>query len=825
MGSISVGVAALVAINSFRVNVTEAIHDESRALLGADLELRSQQPFTDSVQTLIDSLESTGTGISYVTNFASMALARRTGKTRLVEVRAVTGTFPYYGSIETDPPERWSSLQSARFALVDPAVLVHLEVAVGDTLSIGTGAFVIDGVLSKVPGEFSAFFAAFGGRVYIPATYLDETGLLTTGSRTVYRAFLAFDGEDSLDDFIESHAELLRDQQVRYDTATEREQDFIEAMDLMSRFLGLVGLIALLLGGIGVASAVHVFVKSRLPTIAVLRCLGAPQPTVFSIYLLQAGLLGVLGSAVGVVLGVMVQMSLPRVLRNFLPLEVPVAPEWPILATGLGIGAWVAVVFALLPLLEVRNVSPLQALRREYDTSVRRGKQRLAAYAAIAATIVGLSMWQAPNWATGLAFAVALSGTTLLLWLTAWLVMKGVRRFFPRMAPYVVRQGIANLYRPHNQTVAITLAIGFGVFLIATLYVSQRNLLRQVQLDASPDRPTLMLFDIQRDQKDSVEQIITGSGFPLLGTTAIVPGRISQVNGRSTRQILADTVNPPRTRWPLNREYMNTYRDTLVGSEKLVAGKWWGAEEAEGPSGLPRISLEQDLARQLDVGLGERITWDVQGVEIETVIASLREVDWARFETNFFVVFEPGVLDDAPQTFVAPTRVPDAVDRAELQRDLVLAFPNVSSMDLTAVQEVVEAILGSVAFAIRFMALFSIASGVIVLIGALATSRYHRVRESVLLRTLGARKQLISRILATEYASLGILAGLFGTIFGVVAGWIAVTYMFQLSFSAPLLPLLVLWVGTALVTTAIGLFNSRDVFKKPPLAVIREMSE
>jgi putative ABC transport system permease protein len=279
---------------------------------------------------------------------------------------------------------------------------------------------------------------------------------------------------------------------------------------------------------------------------------------------------------------------------------------------------------------------------------------------------------------------------------------------------------------------------------------------------------------------------------------------------------------------------MNTYRDTLVASEKLVAGSWWGRQETEGTEGaegaertasLPRISLEQDLARQLDVGLGERITWDVQGVEIETVIASLREVDWARFETNFFVVFEPGVLDDAPQTFVALTRVSDAVDRAKLQRDLVLAFPNVSSMDLAAVQEVVETILGSVAFAIRFMALFSIASGVIVLIGALATSRYHRVRESVLLRTLGARKQLISRILATEYASLGILAGLSGTVFGVVAGWIAVTYMFQLSFSFPLLPLFALWLGTALVTTAIGLFNSRDVFKKPPLAVIREMSE
>jgi len=828
MGSISLGVAALVAINSFRANVTDAIHDESRALLGADLELRSLRPFPDTVQQLLDSVQSAGTRISFVTNFASMALASSTGNTRLVEVRAVRGGFPYYGTIETDPPARWRSLHSNRLALVDPAVLIHLDVAVGDTLSIGTGAFVIHGVLSKVPGEFG-IFAAFGGRVYIPAAYLDETGLLTTGSRSVYRAFLAFDDNRAVDDFIEHHEDLFRNQQVRFDTATEREEDLIQAMDLMSRFLGLVGLVALLLGGIGVASAVHVFVKSRLPTIAVLRCIGAPQPTVFSIYLLQAGLLGVLGAAVGVALGVVVQVNLPRVLGNFLPLEVPVSLHWPTLIAGLAIGAWVATIFALLPLLEVRNVSPLQALRREYDTGGRRGKQRFGAIAAIATTMIALSMWQAPNWAIGAAFAAALAGATLALWFIAWSTMKTVRRFFPRRAPYAVRQGIANLHRPHNQTVAVTLAIGFGVFLIATLYVSQSNLLRQIELDASPDRPTLMLFDIQRDQRDSVESIITARGFPLLGTTAIVPTRISHVNGRPVREMLNDSINPPHSRWPLTREYMNTYRDTLVGSEKIVAGSWWVAEGAEGAegaaAGLPRISLERDLAQQLDVELGDHITWDVQGVEIETAIASLRDVDWARFETNFFVVFEPGVLEDAPQTFVAPTRVADAVARAELQRDLVIAFPNVSSMDLAAVQEIVEAILGSVAFAIRFMALFSIASGIVVLLGALATSRYHRVRESVLLRTLGARRRLISRILLTEYSSLGILAGLAGILLGTIAGWIAVTYMFQLTFRLPGMSLVVLWLGTAAVTAAIGLFNSREVFSKPPLAVIREMSD
>ncbi|KPJ90581.1 MAG: hypothetical protein AMS18_10515, partial [Gemmatimonas sp. SG8_17] len=531
MGSISLGVAAVVSINSFRANMTDAIHGESRALLGADLELRSLRPFPNTVQGVIDSIEAQGTPTSYVTTFASMALAKKTGKTRLVDVRAVTGGYPYYGSIETVPPGQWQTIQSSRLALVDPSVLVQLDVAVGDTLSIGTAAFVIHGVLSKVPGEL-AFFAALGGRVYIPGAYLGETGLLETGIRTVHRAFFAFENDETLDELMGQHETLLQDNQVRHDTATEREQDFVQALDLMARFLGLVGLIALLLGGIGVASAVHVFVKHRLPTIAVLRCIGAPQSTVFSIYLLQAGLLGTLGAAVGVALGVVVQLNLPRILQDFLPLDVPVSIEWITLLTGLLIGTWVALIFAVLPLLEVREVAPLRALRREFDDSQRTGVKRYWAHAAILATMISLSLWQAPNWTTGAAFAAALAVTTALLWLIAWVAMRITRRLFPRRAPYAVRQGIANLYRPHNQTVAVTLAVGFGVFLITTLYVSQRNLLSQVELDSSPDRPTLLLFDIQRDQKDSVEQIVSSLGFPLLGTTAVVPARISRVRGR-----------------------------------------------------------------------------------------------------------------------------------------------------------------------------------------------------------------------------------------------------------------------------------------------------
>lgn len=822
MGSISLGVAALVSINSFRSNVIDAIHAESRGLLGADLELRSLRPFPDTLQKLLDSLVSSGIPISNATNFASMALAPRTQRTRMVEVRAMSGDFPYYGTIATEPPGRWASLQTGRFALIDPSVLVQLEVDVGDTLAIGTARFVIDGLISHIPGEFD-FVTAFGGRIFIPGAYVEETGLLETGSRNIYRAFLKFANDEALDDFLNASREFLREQQIRYDTAQQREADFTEAISIMTRFLGLVGLVALLLGGVGVASAVHVFVKNKLPTVAILRCIGASQGTVFSIYLLQAGLLGLMGSALGVGIGIVVQATLPDVLRSFMPLEVTMSLVWPALIGGLLIGAWVAIIFTLLPLLEVRNVSPLQALRREFEASRGRSKLRLAALAAVIVTMAALSVGQAPNWATGAAFALALAVTASLLWLFAWIVMRTTRRFLPRRASYVVRQGIANLYRPHNQTVAVTLAVGFGIFLIATLYVVQRNLVSRLAVDATATRPSLVLFDIQADQREGVQQVVTARGLPLIATTPIVPARISHLNGRATSEILKDTTDRRRSRWPLTREYRNTYRDTLVSSERVVAGEWWGQEGRE--NGLPSISLEKDLASQLAVSIGDHITWDIQGVQIETEIASFREVDWARLEPNFFVVFQPGSLDDVPQTFVTLTRAETATDRAELQRDVVLAFPNVVVMDLAAVQDAIESIVESVALAIRFMAFFSIASGMIVLVGAIATSRFQRIRESVLLKTLGARKRLIGRILLTEYTFLGLLAGLAGTVLGIFAGWAVVTLMFRLTFKLPNIQLVLLWLGTAAATASIGLFNSRDVFRKPPLVVIREMGE
>jgi putative ABC transport system permease protein len=816
LAAVSLGVAALVAINSFSANISTAVRVQARELLGADVELRSRQPFPDSIDAVLDSVARTGMPTARVTSFGSMVLAPRSGLTRLFEVRAITGGFPFYGTIRTDPPDVWTTFRAARGVLVDPAVLVHLDARVGDTVLIGDGRFAIAGVVTDAPGDVG-LRTAIGPRLFLPAQYLDETNLLRFGSRAQYRAYLQVSDNAALQRFLNSYNALFERHRIRSETAAEEEEDVSEALGRLARYLGLVGLVALLLGGLGVGSAVSVFVREKLDGAALLRCLGAPAGTVLAIYVIQAAALGLLGAAVGVLLGILVQTALPAVVGDFLPVRVSVAVDWPTVWAGLAIGAGTAAAFALLPLLRLKDVPPLRALRREFDASpaAARDPWRLVVAGALLAGIVLISVWQAPNLATGIAFAGAVFVTAGALYAAARILMALVRRYFPARASYVIRQGVANLFRPENQTVAVTLAIGFGVFLVATLYVVQKNLVDQFALDTSPDRPNLVLFDIQLDQRAGVEALLRERGVPLGEHTPIVPARIARVNGEPPESLTG--------RWALRREYRNTYRDTLVDSEELLAGEWWTEPRPAGA--LPRISIEEEVAGELGVGIGDRITWNVQGVEMETRITSLRRVAWARFAPNFFVVFEPGVLERAPQTFVTLTRIDDPTRRAELQRDVVLAHPNVSALDLTLVQRAMDDVLRTVSLAVRFMALFSIGAGLVILIGALAASRFQRLREAVLLKTMGATGSQVRRIMLTEYVAWGSLAAFIGVLLAGAAGWALITQLFEATYRLPTLELLGVWILVCTLTAIVGLANSREALRGTPLGVLREMSE
>ncbi len=581
------------------------------------------------------------------------------------------------------------------------------------------------------------------------------------------------------------------------------------------------------------ASAVSVFIRRKLDSIAVLRCLGATSGQVFSVYLLQAAGMGLLGSVLGVLGGIVIQQLLPFLLRDFLPVAVSAAPSPRAIGLGLVVGLWVSIVFALLPLLSVRRVPPLAALRRDVDpASARRDPLTLPTLALLALSIVALTALQVGNWRTALYFSLGIGGAVLVLWLASLGLTRAVRRWSPASWPYVWRQGLANLHRPANQTTTVVLALGFGAFLLATLYLVQHNLLRQLDLSGGKDRPNLVILDIQPDQLAPAESLLTADGRRLMGPVPIVPMRVSAINGRPVLRTGEDSVEVDSTSgaggaggrqrragWAVRREYRSTYRDTLVSSEKLVAGKWW-SPAAGSPMPPYPISVEVGLASELGVTLGDTITWDVQGLPVVTHITSMREVNWARFEPNFFVVFGPGVLEKAPQSALLLTRAEDPAERGRIQRRLVERFSNLTTVDISTVQAAVEKLVKQVTLAIRFMALFSLITGAVVLAGAVATSRYQRVREGALLRTLGATRGQILRVVVAEYMTLGLIAAVTGLGLAIAASWALARWVFESPFG---IPVSLAWLGAIVVagTALIGLLNSRGVVRLAPLEVLR----
>jgi putative ABC transport system permease protein len=833
VSAIMVGVGALVAINSFTENLQDSVRRQAKALLGADLAVSSAARFSATTLALLEELKGAAAGRggvpaeARVTSFSAMAYVPRTSGTRLVQVAAVEPGYPFYGVIETAPPGEWDRLGEGAGALVDSSLLTALGARVGDTLALGEARFRIRGTVLNVPGDVGVR-SAFGPRVFIPAGRVDETGLLTFGSRARYEAFFKLPEGADAQRLAERYRTPLNAERVNLRTVSEDQRRLNDTLTRLGRYLGLVALVALLLGGLGVASAVHVFVRNKMETVAVLRCLGASGGQVLAVYLVQSAAIGLLGSLAGALLGVLVQLALPRVLGAFLPVDVRITPSWPAILGGVALGLWVATVFSLLPLLAVRHVSPLVVLRRAYEDTPPppRALGRTLAWLAVVGSVVALAVLQAGRLVPGLAFAAGVGVALGGLWLAALALTRVLRRFFPTRLPYLWRQGLANLYRPHNQTVTVVLALGFGAFLLSTLLLVQHNLLRDLRVDGGRERPNLVFFDIQPDQRPAVETRMRDAGLPVGPAVPIVPMRILSVKGRLVTQVLGapGSAEAVRGRGAFRREYRSTHRDTLEPSERTVRGRFWTPGAGRGRAGgdpVP-ISMETGVAKELGVSVGDEIVWDVQGVPLPSRVACLREVEWVRFEPNFFVVFPEGPLDEAPQTYLMVSRIEDPERRAGFQRGIVETFPNISALDLSLVQQAVEAILAKVAWALRFMALFSLAAGAVVLLGALAASRHQRIREGVLLRTLGATRAQVLRVLIAEYLSLGVLSSLAALLLSCGAGWGLVRFGFETGFHLPGPPLVGLALGVVALTVGVGLWSSTEVFRRTPLEVLRE---
>lgn len=817
--AIVLGVAALVAVGSLRDNLRSAVEDQTKALLGADLVINSRAALTPEAQQFIDGLG--GERSDEITFNSMLVVPGEHGGTRLVQVRALQGAFPFYGSFDTDPANAREALSRPLSAVVEEGLYVQYALEPGSIVRLGTADFTVAGGLLRVPGE-SAAVATLAPRVFIPLESVDATGLVKAGSLARYRVYLKFPPTVDVEKLVRDMRDRFRELRLGFDTVEERKRELGNSIRNVNAFLMLVGFASLFLGAIGVASAIHAHIRQKVPTVAVLRCLGASARTSFAIYLLQGVGLGLIGAAGGALLGVAAQLVLPSLMQDFLPFEFEFAVSWSAVGRGIAAGVIISLLFALLPLLEVRRVSPLLTLRSAFaeQNGRKRDWLRVAVLGSIVVLIFAFAIWQTGRWQWGVGFAGALLVGFAVLAGLAKLIAWSAKHLNLRRLPFAWRQGVANLYRPNNRTVLLLVSLGMGTFLMMTLYLSRDTLLSQLRIVGGENRPNLLLFDIQDDQVGPITQLAAAQGTPVQQAAAIVTMRISSLKGRPVAEVLRDnTTRVPA--WTLRREYRSTFRGVTTDTERVVQGTFTGQAPA-GEEAVP-ISIEEGLARDMSVTLGDEIEFDVQGVPIKTVVGSIRQVDWRRMSPNFFIVFPEGVLEGAPKFHVMALRAEDAQLSSRVQQAVVREHPNVSAIDLALIMQTIDSVYSKASFVVEFLALFTVVTGVIVLAGAVLIGRHQRVRESVLLRTLGATKRQVNRIMLAEYLALGTLGAAVGAVLSIGANYGLARFVFEMNWATPS-PVVLLggWVAVSVVTVATGLLSSRGICDHPPLEVLRQ---
>jgi putative ABC transport system permease protein len=813
VSSMVVGIAALVGISSFGENLKKDIENQSKELVGADLVLENNKPLgeqpTDSIA--IQTAEEV--------NFASMVAFPATGESRLTQVRMLEGDFPFYGKLETIPENAESTFrQGGRKALVEKLLMAQFNAVVGDSIKVGELTFVIEGELQKVPGQ-TGIAATVAPAVYLPMEYAEATGLIQYGSRLNYQRYYQLADEVNPDELVKLFEEQWEEEKVDADTVEDRRRQTGRSFQNLSNFLSLVAFIALLLGCVGVASAVNVFVKEKLASVAVLRCLGVSAWTAMKIYLVQILVMGLIGSIFGAFLGTMLQFILPTVFADFLPVEVTMAISWKSVGFGILTGLLVAVLFALLPLLKIRKVSPMATLRpEEGETKISKDPLRWTVVTGILLFIFGFSFFLLNGWKEALGFTGFVVFAFLALWSVALGIMWLIKRFLPITLQYPIRQSLANLYRPNNQTVSLIATIGLGTAMISTLFFVQNQLLDEARFADKEDQPNMLMFDIQTHQVDSVAERIRKRDLPILQQVPIVTMGLESINGLTKKGNDTLPDEERRSRGLYNREFRVTYRDSLISSERLVSGE---LRKVASPNDSIFISFDQGYAERTGINLGDEIVFNVQGRPITTYVGSFRDIKFNQVSTNFLVLFPENVLTNAPKFHVLITKTKNDRQAADVQSEIVRKFPNISVINLGAIVETLEEILGKISFVIQFMAFFSIITGVLVLISSLIISKYQRMRESILLRTLGADSGMVSKINTLEYFFLGSLASLSGILLSFLATFLLSQFVFNLPFRGAYKEALIVYLAITALTILLGWLNGRKIVKMPPMEILR----
>lgn len=817
---IAIGVGAIVALRSVIQSVRQVLTAEARTLIAADILLSTDRPWQAGTQARVASRVNGFPGATSVDSIEMATMARSVdqtaGVTKVVELRAVQPGFPFYGQLTLQDGRPYShSLLLENGALVRPELLAQLGIAVGDQIVIGRSRFTVRGVIATEPGRSLSAFS-LGPRVLIDYADLPDTGLLAFGSRVVRQMLLRVP-ESSLESLTRDLQQELRPQFVRVRSYRDRQEQIGEDFERAENYLSLVGLVIVVLGGIAVSSVTRVFVRQKIKSIAVMKCVGGTSRQILAVYLMQALSLGILGSFIGVGFAALAIAAIPNDMNQIGTLTVAYGLSWSAAAQGIGIGILVSLLFAMVPLLEVRQVKPSLLLR--HDTSGRRRDWfQHAATVVVAGALVALASWQAASLRVGLSVCAGFIGLTLILHGVGWLLTQ-MTKPLARSGWFPLRQAVLHLARPGNQTKVILLTVGLGTFFIMGVRGLQVNLLQQFALQIGDQAPDLFLVDIQQDQVSDLKAFL-GARLPADSQPMLIPVLRARVTGRGVR---LEDVEDLRGRGMLSREYTITYRGRLESNETLVAGRFPNpTSEASGT--LPEVSVEERIQERFDIAVGDVMRFDVLGRAINARVSGIRRVEWREGRSGgFMFVFGAGTFDHAPHWYIAPVRanMASTAERARLTHDLVVRFPNVSVIDLREILQTVRKVFQVVTVAIDVVGSLVMLTGALILIGVVAVTKFQRVYEAAIFKTLGASSQVIAAMLMVEYGLLGTIAGAVGSFGALALGWGISRYALDIPWRPALHENLISTVATSVLIMTIGVVASADVLRRKPLATLR----
>jgi putative ABC transport system permease protein len=818
---IAIGVASIVAIRSVIQSVGVVLTSEARALLAADMMVRSNSPFTPVVHETLarELIAGRITAQSEAIEIDTMVRTdAATPVTRMIELRAVQEAFPFHGVLTLREGTYSHALLRNRGALIRPELLTQLNVEVGDDILIGAGRFEVRGVIASEPGRSLGVFT-LGPRVFIDHADLPSTGLLTFGSDVDYEMLLKVP-DQALGPLTDDLEAAFANEYVGIRSYRRRQDRMTENLMRTENYLSLVGLVVLLLGGIGVSSVTRVFVQQKIRSIAILKCVGCTSGQILTIYLTQVMLLGLAGSVLGVALAGAIIAAFPLLLSGAAAvlLQVDIGLTRGAIAQGMAVGLLVSLLFSLVPLLEVRQVKPTLLLRDDVSPLRRFDWVKWIVTATVAAALVGVASWQAESLETGLLLACGFVAVAFVLDIAGFALIRGVRPL--RHSPsFALRHAVLHLGRPGNQTRVILLAVGLGTFFILTVQGIQVNLLRDFSVQLGENAPDTFLLDVQGDQRSGLNELLDQGGSDR-NTPRYIPVLRARIVGVRGRDVSLDSYEEVRGRGGLSREFTVTYRPNLEANEQLVDGEWWNGPSQEGQA---EVSIEESLRRRFAIQLGDEIRFDVLGRIVAARVTSFRQVDFRDFRAGgFVIVFRPGPLDNAPHSFIAALKGSgDIVERARMQSAIVATYPNVSVIDLREILDAIQAIVNTISPAVSAIGALVLLSGSLILVGAVSMTKFRRVYEAAILKTLGANSRLIAAMLLLEYGVLGAIAGTIGALGAATLSWAASRYVLDLAWEAsPLLTVNGIGATTVLVA-AIGVLASLDVLRHKPLGTLR----